>query len=220
MDNPAVQQVHGFSGRHLTPTPQRQAAFVGAALGAAAVMRLPPGIQARMLNLGVKAYAAAVAMGDAYPALGPNYKFGIRFGGTGEVTTLAKAIPFTQMYGIGPKYTPWPDFGFGLTAVPNTSSRWVYENNKSRPGEHNGRTSRVAGPLQTGKSMPGASATNGEVMADLSTGKRVAERTPARRRSRRTSSKPPAPGRGVMKSRRPYCRTHKTRHWCYITRKR
>ncbi len=123
MDNPAVQQVHGFSGRHLTPTPQRQAAFVGAALGAAAVMRLPPGIQARMLNLGVKAYAAAVAMGDAYPALGPNYKFGIRYGGTGEVTTLAKAIPFTQMYGSGPKYTPWPDFGFR----PDGGSQYLFE---------------------------------------------------------------------------------------------
>ena len=205
--------IHSASlGGRITSKERNQTIMAAAVLGGAYLgLRAPPGIQVRLLDLGVKAYAAFVAMGDAYPALGSSHKFGVRYGGTGEVTTLARAIPVTQMYGSVPRHVPFPDFGFGLTAVPNTSSRWVYENNKSRPGEHIRRTSRVAGPLQTSKSMLGASAT---------TRKRVAERAPARRRSRRTSSKPPAPGRGVMKSRRPYCRTHKTRHWCYITRKR
>ena len=141
----------------LTPTPQRQAAFVGATLGIGIAGRLPPGIQARLLNYGVKTYAAAVAMGDSYPAFGPEQKFAVRYGGTGEVTTMGQAIPFTQMYGPAAKYTPWPDIGFGLTAVPNTSSRWVYEMNKSRPGEHTSRS----GTPETGKSIPGASAQKG-----------------------------------------------------------
>ncbi len=46
------------------------------------------------------------------------------------------------------------------------------------------------------------------------------KRTPARRRSRSDSSKPPAPGRGVMKRSGPYCPVHKKSHWCKITRKR
>ncbi len=196
---------HGF----LTPTPQRQARFVGAALGVATVGAFPPGIQVRLLNLGVKSYAAAVAMGDAYPALGRSHKFGIRYGGTGEVSTLAKAVPITQMYGPGPRYTPWPDFGFGLTAVPNTSSRWVYENNKSRPGEHTRRTSRVAGPF-TDKSMSGASAPKGK----SSTSPKKGRGSGARLRVSR--------GHRMRKSRRtvPWCRVHKKRHFCKFTRKR
>ena len=194
----------------LTPTLQRQGAFVGTALLAGAVGALPAGIQVRLLNLGVKSYAAAVAMGDAYPALGSSHKFGIRYGGTGEVTTLAKAIPITQMYGAGPRHTPWPDFGFGLTAVPNTSSRWVYENNKSRPGEHKRRTSRVAGPLKTRKSIRGASASKRK----SSTSSKKGRGSGARLRVSR--------GHRLRKSRRtvPWCRVHNKRHYCRLTRKR
>ena len=194
---------HGF----LTPTPQRQAAFVGLAFGAGAVGALPPGIQVRLLNLGVKSYAAAVAMGDAYPALGSSHKLGIRYGGTGEVSTLAKAVPFTQMYGAGPKYTPWPDFGFGLTAVPNTSSRWVYEQNKSRPGEHTSRS----GTPQTSKSMLGASAPK---TRKSTTSSKKGRGSGARLRVSR--------GHRLRKSRRtvPWCRVHNKRHYCRLTRKR
>ncbi len=95
----------------------------------------------------------------------------------------------------------------------------VYEksrsNKESRAGEH---TSRSSGTPETGKSMPGPSAHKG---------KRVAKRTPARRRSRRTSSKPPAPGRGVMRARLPYrkggCppgyRYDRRRKMCVLTNK-
>ena len=157
----------------LTPTPQRQAAFVGTTLGIGIAGRLPPGIQARLLNLGVKTYAAAVAMGDSYPAFGPEQKFAVRYGGTGEVTTMGQAIPFTQMYGPAAKYTPWPDIGFGLTAVPNTSSRWVYENNKSRPGEHRASS----GTPNTRKTIRGASAQ----IKSTRRSRRFAKRKPARR---------------------------------------
>ena len=140
----------------LTPTPTRQATFVGAAAGLAAVGALPAGLQVRLLTRTTHLYAGLVAMGDAYPALGSSQKLGIRYGGTGEVTTLGRAIPITMMYGPLPGKVPFPDFGFGLTAVPNTSSRWVYENNKSRPGEHTSRS----GTPQTSKSILGASAQN------------------------------------------------------------
>jgi len=200
---------HGF----LTPTPQRQAAFVGTALTAGAVGALPAGIQARLLNLGVKSYAAVVAMGDAYPALGPNYKLGIRYGGTGEVTTLGRAIPITQMYGSLPGKIPFPDFGFGLTAVPNTSSRWVYENNKSRPGEHRRRTSCVAGPLQTDKSMSGASAFRKSGPSSKSKSGQYIRR-------RRMTKGDSGIRRGARTRTTPWCTVHKRRHFCRLTRKR
>ena len=197
----------------LTPTPQRQAAFVGATFGVAAVGALPAGIQVRLLNLGVKSYAAAVAMGDAYPALGSSHKFGVRYGGTGEVTTLARAIPVTQMYGSVPRHVPFPDFGFGMTAVPNTSSRWVYENNKSRPGEHTRRTSRVAGPLKTSKSMLGAS-------APKKSGPSSKSKSGQYIRRRRMTKGDSGFRRGARTRTTPWCRVHNRRHWCRLTRKR
>ena len=168
----------------LTPTPRRQATFVGAAFGVAAFGALRPGLQVRLMTRATHVYAGLVAMGDAYPALGSKQKLGIRYGGTGEVTTLAKAIPFTQMYGAGPKYTPFPDFGFGFTAVPNTSSRWVYERNKSRPGEHTSRS----GTPQTSKSMLGASAQTKPRASRKKPGRRIPladRRGPATSRERR-----------------------------------
>ena len=158
----------------LTPTPRRQATFVGAALGLAAVGALPAGLQVRLLTRTTHLYAGLVAMGDAYPALGSSQKLGIRYGGTGEVTTLGRAIPITNMYGPLPSKVPFPDFGFGLTAVPITSSRWVYENNKSRGGEHTSQSSGtpVAEPSISGlsaKSPVGTRAKRGKGDAAVST---------------------------------------------------
>lgn len=105
--------------------------FLPFMFGAGALASLRPGVAVRAADLGVKVAAGHFAMRDAYPALGPDHKLGIRYGGTGDVTTLAKAYPQSEFYGRAPRYIPWPDIGFGVTSVPVGSSRFIYESKKS-----------------------------------------------------------------------------------------
>ncbi len=144
-----------YYGRGQTGTAAR-AIILTSVLGGPAlgIFRNPRNV-VRAWKVGASTLASFTELKGTLPALGPDHKLGIRFGSQ-EMSTLG------EMHLIDPTMPeaslPFPNFGFGFTAVPNTSSRLVYEAKKSRPGEHTGRTSRVAGPLQTGKSMPGASA--------------------------------------------------------------
>ena len=136
----------------LTPTPRKQAAFVGVSLGLAATAALPLQLKVRAMGPITKAYAAMIALGDAYPAYRRDKMLAVRYGGTGEVTTLGRAIPITMMYGGTASKVPFPDLGFGLTAVPtgSFSQRFVNESQKIRLGESKSRggehTSRSGTP--------------------------------------------------------------------------
>ncbi len=149
-------------------------------------------------------------LAGALPALGSSHKFGVRYGGVGMTTIGETALGGMYMGGMPEADLPIPTFGFGITAVPNTSSRLVYERNKSRPGEHTRRTSRVAGPLKTRKSIRGASAPKRR----SSTSSKKGRGSGARLRVSR--------GHRLRKSRRtvPWCRLHNKRHYCRLTRKR
>ena len=70
------------------------------------------------------------------PALGPDHKVGIRYGGIGR-KPFGEAYPLLSMYMLPHvEAFPVPAFGLALTAVPNDSSRIIHETNKSRGGEH------------------------------------------------------------------------------------
>ena len=196
----------------LTPTPQRQTAFVGAAFTAApigGILRNPRSF-VRSWRFGASTIQSVTELAGALPALGSSHKFGVRYGGAGVTTIGETALGAMYMGGMPEASLPIPTFGFGITAVPVTSSRLVYEQKKSRPGEHTRRTSRVAGPLKTGKSMPGASAQKRK----SSTSSKKGRGSGARLRVSR--------GHRLRKSRRtvPWCRVHNKRHYCRLTRKR
>ncbi len=190
-----------FGGR---VTPKRRdtivaaAAVSGVGYGTASLVTRFPSVGVTMMNKSVAAIAAAGAMRDIYPAFGPDYKFGIRYGGTGEVMPMSQAFPMTGMiYGSIARKVPVPQYGFGITSVPNGSTRWVYEQKKvqSRPGQDSGL------PSTNRKARSGTSSS----------------------RSRRSLARKGGNGsrrsyRG-RKRRPPYCRVHKRNHWCKYTRK-
>ena len=121
----------------LTPTPGRQMQVVVGAFavtGAAGLMRNPRNL-VRSWKFGASTMASITELSGALPALGPSQKFGVRYGGAGVATIGSTAIGNMYMGGTPEADLPFPTFAFGLTAVPNTSSRLVYENNKSRPGQ-------------------------------------------------------------------------------------
>ena len=159
----------------LAPTPQRQAAFVSAPVGGATVAGLlrNPRTLIRTWRFGASTMATLSELGGALPALGSSQKFGVRYGGAG-VTTIGETFLGAMYLGGTPEANlPVPTFGFGVTAVPNTSSRLVYELNKSRPGEHTSRS----GTPQTRKPIRGASAQGKSTRRS----RRFAKRKPSRR---------------------------------------
>ncbi len=193
---------HGF----LTPTLGRQAAFVGTALGAG-VFRptVATGVfAARKVRTGAQIYRKAVgpitSVMSAYSTV--------------ESVRLLRRGGYKPAYDV--KYTPYdpywlppvPFFG----AIPLIRPRLDFgaEKIQSRPGEHTRRTSRVAGPLKTRKSIRGASAPQRK----SSTSSKKGRGSGARLRVSR--------GNRLRKSRRtvPWCRVHKKRHYCRLTRKR
>ena len=154
---------HVRSGR-LTPTPERQAAFLALSIGAGAFYARP-GMALRAYKFALPRYVAAVEMAKLGPGLkgdlgfGGGQQMGVRYGGTGEMTTIGRAIPFTRMY--GPAHTlPVPDFGFGLTSVPEDSSRFYHEAGKS--GLTTKQTTEIIGEFKSrglGRSLPSRSVT-------------------------------------------------------------
>lgn len=199
----------------LTPTLERQAAFVGLTLGAGAVYARP-GMAIRAYKFALPRYVAAVEMAKLGPGLkgdlgfGGGQQMGVRYGGTGEITTIGGAVPFTRMY--GPAHTlPFPDFGFGLTSVPEGSSRFYYEAGKS--GLTTKQTTEIIGEFKSrggqARSLP--SSVGSRKSGSIGSPSAQATRSPSRgRRGSRISGR---------RRRAPYCRRHKKYHWCNFTRK-
>ncbi len=167
LDNPAVRSMHATIGRRLTPTPARQAQFVGAtyvAFPAAGILRRPKRAYSAYKH-SAAILASVMQLVSVLPALGPNFKLGFRVGTMPEAKSIEQIAPFIAATQVGPDYlatTPFPYPEFGLAAVPNDSQRLQYELSKSstqsRVREDTVRSSRVPGPVRTPKSMGGPSA--------------------------------------------------------------
>lgn len=79
-----------------------------------------------------RASQAAIAVwgySALYPALGPDHKIGLRFGATGDTVPMSKhwfLRHYTHGYGVSMKGLPVPQFGLGITSVPNDETRWGF----------------------------------------------------------------------------------------------
>ncbi len=197
-----------FGGR-VTPTRRDQsvqaALLVGGGIFASGLLRNPR-TAVRAWKFGAATVQSATELAGALPALGSSQKFGVRFGSVGMTTIGDTFLGSMYMGGMPEANLPIPTFGLGITAVPNTSSRWVYEQNKSRPGEHTSRS----GTPQTRKSIRGASAQKRKSTTSSKKGRGSGARLRVSR------------GNRLRKSRRtvPWCRVHNKRHYCRLTRKR
>ena len=148
----------------LTPTPGRQMKFVGGIYGGTGIAGLTrsPKTVYRTWQFGASTITSIGEMRGLLPALGTRHKLGLRYGGTGEVTSIGSTrIGHMYMGGMPEADLPIPTYGVGLTSVPVGSSRMMFEgkkvgiDGKSRGGEH---TSRSRTPEQARKSMRGPSA--------------------------------------------------------------
>ncbi len=198
---------------YLTPTPQRQAAFVGFAFGGgimAGLLRRPT-IALRTYGMISSRVAAAGEMAKVYPALGPDRKVAVEFGFSGDTVTLAQAMPFLiAIYGNSPVMgLPVPDVGFGLTSVANSSSRLAWENNKKSVSRGGQDTSRTGKPSKVGSSTSPLTPKSGTSSKSGRRKPSQRRRGPKGRRSRGNSRRPT-----------PWCRRHNRRHFCKYTRKR
>ncbi len=189
---------HGF----LTPTLQRQASVLGLMIGGGVVRpTVATGVfVARRIRSGVQLYRKAVgpitSVMSAYSTVESVRK--LRTGGYKPA--------YDVMYTPYDPYwlAPVPYFG----AIPMIRPRLDFgaEKIQSRPGEHTSRS----GTPQTRKSIRGASAQKRK----SSTSSKKGRGSGARLRVSR--------GNRLRKSRRtvPWCRVHKKRHYCRLTRKR
>lgn len=139
-------------------------------------------------------------------AIGPERKLGIRYGGEGTVSvhTVMGAIPPRGFYTMGKfRRVKVPAFGWGIAAVPSHESRFPSSDTKGSsapPG--------VARPSQGNQKGGVRPPSNGGSVPD----------------PERSDGNPPQfqrrKGPSRTHSRSPWCSTHKTRHWCRITRRR
>ncbi len=101
----------------MTPTPQRQAAFVGAAFVAApvgAILRNPRNL-IRSWKMGAATIQSWTELAGSLPALGSSHKFGVRYGGAG-VTTIGETFLGNMYMGGTPEASlPIPTFGFWVS---------------------------------------------------------------------------------------------------------
>ncbi len=143
----------------LTPTPRRQFGFVAGmymALPVTALVTNPRRVYG-LYKYGSSAAATYYQLTSLLPALGSEKKLGIRAGTEPTTKPLEEFPPYiTSQY--GPEYMDrmpmlYPDIG--IMAVPNDSSRWIWESKKkSTRVEHTSRS----GTTITRKSMRGGSA--------------------------------------------------------------
>lgn len=141
--------------RSQDPTVQKQILTVASVMAGGSFLLARPSFAFRAADIGSQLLASHIAVEAAYPAIYPSRKLGIQYGGTGEVTTLAKAIPQTGFYGYAPRYIPMLDFGFQITNVPVGSSRVVYEQNKSRGAKDSpSMRTGIAGLRGNGRKTP------------------------------------------------------------------
>ena len=176
----------------VAPTSKRQMALVGALYGAG-IVSTSPALTYRAYGLASRAVAKAAFIGPVLPALGPKAKVAVRWGGTGEFVRMDQHHMLRYYTTPATRGLPLPQFGWGLTAVPVGSTRLPYEMRKK--GITNVQV--VSGPLSKSSQQRGKT---------------------------RTATKlgRPSPSRGARKKRAggtPWCRVHRRRHWCPLTRK-
>ncbi len=175
------------------PTPKRQMALVGALYGAG-IVAASPSLTYRAYGLASRAVAKAAFIGPVLPALGPKAKVAVRWGGTGEFVRLDQHYMLRMYATPATRGLPLPQFGWGLTSVPAGSTRLPYEMRKK--GITNVQV--VSGPLSK------SSQQRGKTRAATKLGRPSSVRGARRRRA------------GVNT---PWCRVHRRRHWCPLTRK-
>jgi len=180
--------------QYLVPTPERQALFIGAMFGAGFVAT-NPALVARGYTLSAKAAAQYLALAPVLPALGPDYKLGIRAGTTGQMVRwdqhwMARHYSLPATRGL-----PIPQFGLGPTAVPNDSSRFIFEMKKLQSGGPRPQSSQQ---VRKGRSATAA---------------RKRGTNQARRRRATSGS-----NRSKRSRKTPWCWKHRRNHYCVYTK--
>lgn len=181
----------------LVPTPTRQMQFAAAVFGGPMIARAAfssPTVSSRAYHLGMRLFAAEMALAPLLPALGSKHKVGIRYGWSGEWVRWDQH-PMLRWYSMpSTRGLPVPEMGWGPTSVPIGSSRLVHMKNieKSRVGS-------ITSSQRYGTFTP---STKGG---------------PSAQKTRRAQG---IKSRGRTKSgrERPWCRVHQAHHWCQFTR--
>lgn len=150
----------------------------------------------------------AAFIGPILPAIGSESKVGVRWGGTGEYVHLRDHVMFrrtsmAQLPSTGRLNVP--DFGWGLTAVPNTEQRFRTPSSLSQSRGVQVHTSTTRMGHQQGRTSPSRPS------------------APSRRPSSGGSSRTRANNPSVMKrrnarfsGRRPkWCPKHRKHDWCH-----
>lgn len=176
--------------QHFVPTPTRQAAFVGATIGLGFVAT-SPALVARGYTFTAKSVAKYGALAPVLPALGPDYKVGIRAGTTGKMVRWDQHWMMRHYSLPSTRGLPLPQFGLGPTAVPNDSSRFIFEMKKSQSGGPRPQSSQQV--------RKGRSATAARKRGTNQARRRRASRS---RRARKT----------------PWCWKHRRNHYCVYTK--
>ncbi len=212
----------------LSPTPGRQMLFAAASAASVPVLGLltrPKSAYSLYTHIS-PVVASYYKIQSVLPALGRRKKLGIRVGTEPSTRTLGSMGPIIEAQ-YGPAYMAripilYPDIG--LMAVPNSSSRLIWESKKqsmSRGGEHTISSQKVAGPLVTRKSIRGPSA------LDPLDKKAYASRSRKRKTGPSSKRRPVGPPKGKATKKRsfsrrgrptPWCYRHRRKHWCVYTR--
>ncbi len=180
--------------RHSTVQQRRMVVAGAATVMGARVVYSSPGLTSKAYHLGMRLFAAEMALAPLFPALGSEHKLGIRYGWSGEWVRWDQH-PMLRWYSTpSTRALPVPEMGWGPTSVPVGSSRLVYMENieKSRGGS-------ITSSQRYGTFTP---STRGGPSAQKT---RRAQGIKSRGRAK--------PGRE-----RPWCRVHQRHHWCQFTR--
>lgn len=149
------------------------------------------------------------ALDELWPAIGSKKKVGFRFGGKG-VMPLGLLFPWPTNRYLLPHVArfPVPTYGFGFTSVPVHESRWPSFPEVGHSPDQGSRNGQLA---ETNSDR----ATEGRGSAPRSGGSVPAP----------SNGRPSSPNRRNGTSRNtlrisPWCRSHRRRHWCPVTRRR
>ena len=158
-------------------------------------------------NWSMYALSAYLGYRPFYESIGPEKKLGIRYGGEGTVSVhhVMGMIPPRGMYTLPHfKKVRVPALGWGIAAVPAHESRFPSGGStksgapgRSKPDHHQGNQKGGVRTPSNGGSVPSPERSDGN--------------PPQFQRRKRVVRKD---------SRSPWCPTHKTRHWCRVTRRR
>jgi len=211
----------------LTPTPGRQLRFVGGALSLIPIGALVsrPKTAYNLYTYVSPVVASYYKLKSLWPALGSEQKVGIRIGTEPSTRTLGSMGPIIRGQ-YGPDYmdrVPFPYPDIGIMAVPNSSSRMIWESKKQSKGGQD--TSRTRSPI-TRKSIRGPSALDPLDKKAFASRSRKSKTGPSSKR--RPVGAPSKQGKATKKrtrgrfSRRgrptPWCWRHRKSHWCEYTR--